>query len=106
MATKKKEIVKAEVITSDNVSGEKKKFSYNDYAEQITSIRNATETIAEAVKQMPDCTAKKAFGLSVENLEKKLARFGQGREKLSDEEKELLKKFRAGKLEITEKEGE
>ena len=93
-------------------NNEKKRYSFKDYSEQIMSITNATETIKVAVEQMPECSAKKAFVLSIENLTKKLERFGKeraGREKLTDEEKEVLRKFRAGELSITpttEKENE
>jgi len=60
-----------------------------------------TEQIKTITESMPDCTAKKAYMNSVLNLEKKNEQFGKEREKLSDEEKEVmkeaLKNFRAKK---------
>ena len=76
------------------------RYTFKDYAEQITSIKNATETIRLAVDEMPDCTAKAAFELSVKNLDTKLNRFGKESVKiiLSDEEKSILAAHREGKL--------
>ena len=76
------------------------KVSRKQIAEQIKSISNATETIKVAISEMPDCTAKKSFTNSLENLEKKIQKFGgEGRERfhLSDEEKEYILKMRAEK---------
>ena len=76
------------------------KVSRKEYQEQIKSIANATETIKIAIAEMPDCTAKKSFTNSLENLEKKIQKFsGEGKERfrLSDEEKEYVLKLRAEK---------
>ena len=76
------------------------KVSRKQIAEQIKSISNATETIKVAISEMPDCTAKKSFINSLENLEKKIQKFGgEGKERfhLSDEEKEYILKMRAEK---------
>ena len=76
------------------------KVSRKQIAEQIKSISNATETIKVAIAEMPDCTAKKSFTNSLENLEKKIQKFGgEGKERfhLSDEEKEYILKMRAEK---------
>ena len=76
------------------------KVSRKQIAEQIKSISNATETIKVAISEMPDCTAKKSFTNSLENLEKKIGKFGgEGKERfhLSDEEKEYILKMRAEK---------
>ena len=83
------------------------KVSRTEIKEQIESIRNATETIALAIEQMKECTAKKSFGVTLIALQKKVEFFGaepKERVKMTDEEKELLKKFREGKIEVTEKE--
>lgn len=52
---------------------------------------------------MPECGAKKSFSLTVANLEKKLSKYNkvQG-EILTDDEKEMLRKFRAGELKTEE----
>ena len=76
------------------------KVSRKQIAEQIKSISNATETIKVAISEMPDCTAKKSFINSLENLEKKIQKFGgEGKERfrLSDEEKVIILKMRAEK---------
>ena len=76
------------------------KVSRKQIVEQIKSISNATETIKVAIAEMPDCTAKKSFTNSLENLEKKIQKFGgEGKERfrLSDEEKEYILKLRAEK---------
>ena len=76
------------------------KVSRKQIAEQIKSISNATETIKVAISEMPDCTAKKSFSNSLENLEKKIQKFGgEGKERfhLTDEEKEYILKMRSEK---------
>jgi len=60
--------------------------------DEVTKITSLTEQIKTITESMPDCTAKKAYMNSVLNLEKKNEQFGKEREKLSDEEKEVMKK--------------
>lgn len=69
--------------------------------DEVTKITSLTEQIKTITESMPDCTAKKAYTNSILNLEKKNEQYGKEREKLSDEEKEVmkeaLKNFRAKK---------
>lgn len=109
MAKKTKEVESVEnvePVENEQVEKQerKKKVSASEIAEQVKVIETATETIKKAVNEMPDCSAKEAFMLSVVNLEKKLSRFTKVHEVLSDEEKEMLKKFRAGKAKFIEEE--
>ena len=60
--------------------------------DEVTKITSLTEQIKTITESMPDCTAKKAYMNSVLNLEKKNETFSKEREKLSDEEKEVMKK--------------
>lgn len=60
--------------------------------DEVTKIISLTEQIKTITESMPDCTAKKAYTNSVLNLEKKNEQYGKEREKLSDEEKEVMKK--------------
>ena len=65
--------------------------------EQIESIKNATETIRIAIEQMPDCGAKKSFGVTYQAMQKKVDKYSQERAErfhLSDEEKALILKHR------------
>ena len=95
----KKKNTENEPVEPTGNEEKKTKVSASMIAEQIQSIKNATETIKVAVDQMPECSAKKRFGLSVVNLEKKIADYSKSvGEKLSDDEKELLRKFRAGEI--------
>ena len=93
------QVIEEEQITEQQ-EHTRTRYTFKDYAEQITSIKNATETIRLAVDEMPDCTAKAAFELSVKNLDTKLNRFGKESAKiiLSDEEKSILAAHREGKL--------
>jgi hypothetical protein len=87
----------------------KTKVSRAEIKEQIESIKNATDTIALALEQMKECGAKKSLTLTLVTLQKKVAEFGaepKERVKMSDEEKQLLKKFREGKITVTEKEND
>jgi len=59
--------------------------------DEVMKITSLTEQIKTITESMPDCTAKKAYMNSVLNLEKKNEQFGKEREKLSDEEKEVMK---------------
>ena len=96
MSKRKNEAVEP---VNEQTEEKKTKVSASMIAEQIQSIKNATETIKVAIEQMPECGAKKSFTLSVENLEKKLSKFSKTvGEKLTDEEKEVLRKFRAGEI--------
>ena len=84
----------------------KQRVSRAAIAEQIESIRNATETIALAIDQMQACGAQKSFAITLDALQKKVEKYGAPmaeRVKMSDEEKELLRKFREGKITVTEK---
>ena len=86
------------------------KVSAKDIAEQVKNIAELTEKIKAEVLSMPECTAKNSYMNSVENLEKKNDKFSRVREKLSEEEKEVmrdaLKKFRESKTEPAEKEND
>lgn len=77
---------------------EKKKTSNKDIVEFIGQIVELTEQLKVIVSGMPKCTARDAYEYAVTNLEKKNDRFTKTREKLSEEEKQImreaLKKFR------------
>jgi len=68
---------------------------------EVTKITSLTEQIKTITESMPDCTARKAYMNSVLNLEKKNENFSKEREKLSEEEKQVMKEalinFRAKK---------
>lgn len=82
-----------------------KRVTREQIKEQVESIKQATATIREALNQMIGCSAKDSFLLTLEALEKKVEKYSSEKQrvKLSDEEKEILKKFREGKIEIIEK---
>ena len=69
--------------------------------DEVTKITSLTEQIKIVVESMPVCSAQKAYMNSIVNLEKKNETFSKEREKLSDEEKEIMKQalitFRAKK---------
>lgn len=81
----------------------KKRYSFKDYALQVSKIEQATNAINAAVSEMPQCSARDKFELSVKNLYKKIQQVSGGKVTMTDEEKELLQKFREGKITITEK---
>ena len=88
------------------MSNEKTRVSKEQIKEQMTSIKNATETIKEALGQMVDCGARKSLLITLDALEKKVEKYSgesKQRVKMTDEEKEVLRKFREGKIIITEK---
>ena len=85
------------------------KVSRNEIKEQIESIKNATETIRIALEQMPECGIKKSFCLNYKALALKVEKYStepKQRVAMSDEEKELIRKFREGKITITENESD
>ena len=82
---------------------EKKRHSFKEYSEQISKIEQATDALNRAVQEMPICSARKTFELSIKNLYKKISKVTpEGKTLMTDEEKELLKKFREGKITFTE----
>lgn len=86
-----------------NETGEKKRYSFKDYSAQVLKIEQATNLINVAVQEMPLCSARKSFELSVKNLYKKIQRITpEGKTIITDEEKEMLQKFREGKITFTE----
>ena len=83
----------------------KTRVSREEIKEQLDSIKNATETIRLAVEQMKPCSARKDFCLTLKALEKKVAFYTaepKERQKMTDEEKEMIKKFREGKIKFSE----
>ena len=67
---------------------------------EINSIRVKTEELKQIVEALPSSGVKDAFTYSVENLEKKILKFTKNLtvgEVLTDEEKEVIRKFRESK---------
>ena len=84
------------------MSEDKKRYSLKDYEEEIEQIRTATIQIENAVVNMPDCTAKKAFQNSVENLNTKIEKFTTSKKiVMTDEQKAAVKAFLAGEATFT-----
>lgn len=81
--------------------------SRKQIAEQIMSIKNATETIKVALDQMADCGAKRSLTVTYDALNKKVEKYSQEpneRFHLSEEEKEYILQMRAQKQTNTEAE--
>ena len=91
------------LFMAQNETGEKKRYSFKDYSAQVLKIEQATNLINAAVQEMPLCSARKSFELSVKNLYKKIQKITpEGKTIMTDEEKEMLQKFREGKITFTE----
>jgi hypothetical protein len=74
---------------------------YKEYASQLAEIKVKRDELANIITTMPESTAKKAFEYVIMNIDKKLVRFQKieinpDNIAKSEEEKELLRKFRAG----------
>jgi hypothetical protein len=85
----------------------KQKVSSKQIAGQVKTIAESAEYISRAVAEMPDCGAKKSFTVTLEALNKKVEKYSRAvvvGEKLTDEEKEVLRKFRESKANGTETE--
>ena len=86
---------------------EKKRLTPEQVEKQINAVKKIaeyTENIKALLVEFDGKSAKLAYENSVINLEKKNEKYGSARApSLSDEEKELLKNFREGKLIIKEK---
>lgn len=96
----------SEVVES-NVVSEKKRLTPEQVEKQIAAIKIITDLTAQIRALLPEFEGKsvhKAYENSVLNLEKKNEQYVTARApSMSDEEKELLRKFRAGELIIKEK---
>ena len=73
------------------------------YVDRIKSIAEEFESI---LVEMPNCSAKKAFLNSSSNLNAKVTKYSSAGERffLSEEEKELIRNHREGKIAPTETE--
>jgi len=74
---------------------------YKEYAEQLKAIQEKRNELKIIVDSMPDSTAKKAFDYVITNIDKKLVRFQKTEINPDDiakdeQEREILRKFRAG----------
>lgn len=80
---------------------EAKKISAKEMQPYIDELVEPVGKIRSIVEKMPECTKSKSFTTSLLAFEKKISGGSMvERIKLTDEEKEMLKKFREAKTEV------
>ena len=79
------------------------KVSNKEISEQIAKIEEIKNNLQEVISSMPKCAARDAFEYCITNIEKKIERFSVVKEKLTPEEKEVM---RNALKEFREKKGE
>ena len=80
---------------------EAKKVSAKEMQPYIDELVESVGKIRSVVERMPECTKSKSFMTSLLAFEKKILGGSMvERIKLTDEEKEMLKKFREAKTEV------
>lgn len=80
---------------------EKNKVSAKEMQPFIDELVEPVNKIRSIVERMPECTKSKSFTTSLLAFEKKIAGGSiSERIKLTDEEKEMLKKFREAKTQV------
>jgi predicted component of type VI protein secretion system len=98
---------KKNVEATEQTVSEKKRLTPDQVEKQINAVKKIveyTEQIKTLLSEFEGKSVNLAYANSVMNLEKKNEKYGTARAPaLSDEEKELLKKFRAGEIIIKEK---
>lgn len=82
---------------------EKKRLTAEEYDAQVASVKKIVEytnLIKAELDNFVGQSVKTAYDNSVKNLEKKNELYGKEKFLVSDEEKELIRKMRAGEIKI------
>lgn len=84
--------------------GEKKRLTPEEQDAQIEAVKKIVELTEQIKALLPEFKGKSAnaaYANSVKNLETKNEKYGSVKFQVSDDEKEILRKIRAGEAKIT-----